>query len=219
MASNKLNQFYSNVFATGIVRPNRFEVFIFPPIGGGYSSLNSPSLLRHLSLVCESVEIPAQTISTMESRINGFPVIPLPYHLSYSNQLNLSFKLSEDYRERNMLLLWQDMIYSPGKGFSYYNEYVGSVIVRPMSPSNEVKQEFIFRNCFPVTIQELGFNWGSSNESLKQGVTFSFFSMETRAVSDSNTSAPLMWAGDNSPSISNMVNNVAGQGLNRIFNA
>jgi len=187
--ASKLDQFYSNVFQTGIARANRFEVFITPPTGAGYSSLNSSALLRHMSFVCESVEIPSQTLATAESKINGLPVIPVPYSFSYSNQINLTFKLSEDYRERNMLLLWQDLVYKPGRGFSYYNEYVGTIVVRPMNTSEKINQEFIFRNCFPTAVQELRYDWGSMNENLKQGVTFSFYSMETQTTTVRSTNS------------------------------
>jgi hypothetical protein len=194
----KLDQFYSSAWTTGIARPNRFEVIINFPSLGGITELNSQTLSRHLSFVCEQVEIPSQTIATAESRINGLPVIPIPYSFSYTNQLNLSFKLSENFIERKMLLLWQSLIYNPGSGFNYYNNYIGTILVRPMNAANVVKQEFLFRNCFPITIQDLQLNWGSNNESLKQGATFSFFSAEVRdTVSSSNSQSgnPLLISG------------------------
>ena len=189
---NLLDQFYSNVYQTGLVRPNRFEVQITPPTRGGYSSLNSSALLRHMTFVCEAVEIPSQNISTVESKINGLPVIPVPNFFSYTNTLNLTFKLSQDYRERNMLLLWQDLVYKPGRGFSYYNDYIGSIIVKPMDVQNKTYQEFIFRNCFPVTVQDLQYSWASNNEYMKQNVTFSFFSVEvqTTTVRSSTSGEP-----------------------------
>jgi hypothetical protein len=52
MATSKIDQFLANAFETGIARANRFEVFITPPSGKGFSSLNSSDLLRHLSLTC-----------------------------------------------------------------------------------------------------------------------------------------------------------------------
>lgn len=179
---NKLDQFYSSAWTSGIARANRFEVFITPPSAKGFSEVNNSNLLRHMTIVCEAINIPSQTIATTESRINGLPVIPLPYSFSYTNQLELSFKLSEDYRERNFFLAWQDLVYKPGLGFSYYNEYVGTIVMRPMNTANVVKQEFVFRNCFPVTVQDLQYGWGSNNENLKQGVTMSFFSQEVRNI-------------------------------------
>jgi len=192
---SKLDQFYSNVFSTGIVRPNRFEVFITPPSLGTperppSAALSSPTLARHLTFVCESVDIPSQNVGTVDYKVNGLIPIPIPNAFSYNNQLNMTFKLSSDYRERNMLIAWQDRIYRNGVGFSYYNEYLGTIIVRPMDTKNQVPQEFIFRNCFPITIQELQYNWGSTNENMKQGVTFSFLTMETQisSVRSSNSS-------------------------------
>lgn len=178
--ANLLNQFYSDVYQSGLAKPNRYEVYVTPPSASGFGSLNSLELLRHMSFVCESIDVPSQTVATAESKINGLPVIPVANGFSYNNQITMTFKLSEDYRERNMLLLWQDLVYRPGIGFSYYNEYVGSIVVRPMNSANQVIQEFIFRNCFPVAIQDLHFNWASNNENLKQGVTFAFFSVETQ---------------------------------------
>jgi hypothetical protein len=177
--ANKLSQFYSNFFGSGIAKPNKFEVMITPP-SSIYSSLNDPALLRHFTLTCESVSIPSQTLFTTEAKINGLPVIPLPYQINYGNTLSLTFKLSADYRERNAFLIWQDLIHKPGIGFSYYNDYIGTIAVRPLNHQEQPTQEFIFRNCFPTIINNLEYNWGANNDNLKQVVGFSFFTMETR---------------------------------------
>ena len=199
MATSKIDQFLANAFETGIARANRFEVFITPPSGKGFSSLNSSDLLRHLSLTCESVDIPGQTIATAELKINGLTVIPIPYSFSYTNQLTLTFKLSEDYRERNAMLAWQDLVFGNGRGFSYYNEYVGTIIVRPLDLKNNPIQEFIFRNCFPITVQDLSYNWGSVNENLKQSVTFSFYTMETETSSNRTSAVKPIYSGFPNP--------------------
>jgi len=186
--ASKLDQFYSDLARTGMARPTRFEVQITPPFNNKTktSALNSQDVLRHMTLTCESAELPSQSLATTEYKINGLPVIPLPYSFSYTNQLTLTFKLSEDYRERNMFLVWQDFVYRVGTGFSYYDEYIGTIILRPLNTANEVMQEFIFRNCFPITVQDLQYNWASVNENLKQVVTFSFFSMEAQSSSVRN---------------------------------
>jgi hypothetical protein len=193
--ASKLDQFLANAWETGIARANRFEVFITPPSSKGFSSLNSNELLRHLSLTCEAVEIPGQSITTAELKINGLTVIPVPYSFSYTNQINLTFKLSEDYRERNAMLAWQDLVFGNGRGFGYYNEYVGTITVRPLNTANEAIQEFIFRNCYPITIQDLGYNWASSNEALKQTVTFSFYTMETQTGSIRSSGTKPLYSG------------------------
>jgi hypothetical protein len=176
-----LNQFYSNLFATGIAKPNRFEVLVIPPPGSPVS-LNSAALLRQFSLTCEGVDIPSQSLATFEAKINGLPVIPMPYQLNYGNIVTLTFKLSSDYRERNAMLVWQSLVHRPGRGFSYYNEYVGTILVRPLDLQGNPVQEFVFRNCFPSVINDIQYNWASNNENIKQTVAFSFFSAETRTV-------------------------------------
>lgn len=178
-----INEFYSNLFQTGIAKPNKFEVHITPP--NSNAALGNSALLRHFSLTCESVDIPSQSLLTFEAKINGIPVIPLPYQLNYGNTVTLTFKLSSDYRERNAMLLWQSLVYRPGRGFSYYNEYVGTIVVRPLDLQGNPVQEFVFRNCFPSVINDIQYNWASNNENLKQTVAFSFFSAETRSISSS----------------------------------
>jgi hypothetical protein len=178
MISDKFNNFLSNTYAANIARANRFEVEITPPAKLGIDY----TLLRHLTFVTESVQIPSQTVATTESKVNGLPVIPMPYQFSYGNQLNMTFNLSQDYRERNLLLLWQNLVYKPlgglRQGFGYYNDYVGTIIVKALDYSNEVVQHFIFRNCFPSAVLDMSYNWGNS-EKMNQEVTFTFFSMET----------------------------------------
>lgn len=175
-SATRLDRFYSNLWKTGISRPERFDVLILPP---SKMAGSSQTIVKHLPFVCETVEIPSQTVATAEFKINGLPDVPIPYKFSFGNSINLSFKLSQDLRERNFLLTWQSKIYTP-LGFSYYNDYVGTIIVKPVAMDNTTQHEFIFRNCFPVAIQELGYNWGDANNNLKQGVTFSFFSAEVR---------------------------------------
>jgi hypothetical protein len=84
------------------------------------------------------------------------------------------------------MLVWQNLIYRPGRGFSYYNEYVGTVVVRPLDIQGNVVQEFIFRNCFPAIINDIQYNWAANNENIKQTVSFSFFAMETRSRTNQN---------------------------------
>lgn len=175
-----INEFYSNLFQTGIAKPNKFEVHITPP-----QKLGNNALLRHLTLTCESVDIPSQSLLTFEAKINGIPVIPMPYQLNYGNTVTLTFKLSSDYRERNAMLVWQSLIYQPGGGFSYYDTYIGTIVVRPLDLQGNPVQEFVFRNCFPSVINDIQYNWASNNEYLRQTVAFSFFSAETRPITNS----------------------------------
>jgi hypothetical protein len=194
--NDKFQQFLTNLFASSNARGNRYEVQIIPP-PSLYSVIpNMDYLLRLLTFTTETVEIPSQTVGTSESKINGLPVIPVASQFSFGNNLNITLNLSEDYRERNFLLLWQDLVYSgPGRssnqGFNYYDDYIGQILVKPLkyySGKNSESEQLdsnpamsvIFRNCFPVAIQELSFNWGASNDKLTQGVTFSFFSAETQ---------------------------------------
>ena len=193
VTNDKFQQFLTNIYAHGNARANRYLVEIVPP-AKLYGSIPNPDyFLRLLSFTTETVEIPSLTVATAESKINGLPVIPIPNQYSYSNILNMSMNLSEDYRERNFLLLWQDLVYSGSgrsvnQGFGYYDDYVGQILVKPLkyysgrsSPQEldaNPAMTIRFRNCFPSAIQELSYNWGTSDK-LTQGVTFSFHSVET----------------------------------------
>lgn len=188
MISNKFNQFLSNTYAAGIARANRFEVEItFPP------ALQLSSLARHMSFVAQAVTIPAQTLATTEVKLNGLIAIPMPYSFSYGNQLNMTFALSADYRERNAMLIWQNLIYSISgdkQGFGYYDEYAnGTIIVKALNYANDTVQRFIFRNCYPSAILETSYGWDNSDR-LNQEVTFTFFSVET-AISSGAENSPL----------------------------
>lgn len=191
MPSDKFQQFLANIYAHGNARANKFLVEITPP-----PKLGVPlESLRQLSFTTETVNIPSQTIATSELKINGLPIIPIPSQFSFGNSLDITFNLSEDYRERNIFTLWQNLVYSVGgKGFNYYNDYVGQIVVKPLKyysgkgePGNDDTPalSFIFRNCFPTALQELSYNWGTADK-LAQGVTFSFFSMETQVRTGAN---------------------------------
>lgn len=195
MASDKFQQFLTSIYGYGNARSNRYLVEITPP-----PKLRIPGdIIRQLSFTTESVEIPSQTVSTAEAKINGLPIMPMPNQFSFGNTINISFNLSEDYRERSFLTLWQNLVYSVSqKGFNYYNDYIGQIIVKPLkyyntsktngkngSDSNEA-MTLKFKNCFPVAIQELGFNWGPGDK-LVQGATFSFFTLEIESPNKAGT--------------------------------
>lgn len=184
--ANKIDLFYSDLFRSGLARPNRFEVIITPPVSSD-SLLHSQGLLRHLTISCESVELPSNVISTIDYKVNGLMPQSLPYSFSYGGTLDITFRLSEDYKERNFLLAWQNLIYTPVVGFKYYNEYQGTIVVRPLtyhqSQGEESNQEFVLYNCFPTTVQNLSYDQGMGNSYLKQTASFSFYYIETRKIS------------------------------------
>lgn len=182
----KIDQHLSNLYQSGIARLNRFEVEIFPPAIPG---LYTQPIIQSLKLACQSANIASQTIATFESQINGNPVFQLPYQFSFGNTLDLTFKLSTDFRERNIFLIWQNLIYSPGQGFSYYNEYLGTIVLYSLDLNLKQRQKVTFRNAFPVTIQDINFDWGADGYAT-QGISFSFYAAETEILDPERESNP-----------------------------
>ena len=129
----KINEFTSNLNATGYAKQDRFEVIINPPASqGGQSALgkllSGISLLggrvgevagiinglgdtidsNQLALRADSAELPGRSVQTLDNRYYG-PIRKSGYQANYIDT-TITFICSEDLREKLFFERWQDLI-------------------------------------------------------------------------------------------------------------
>ena len=176
----KVNNLAGSLSKSGVAQASHFEVYIFGSKAGGG---------RDLALRADSVNIPGRTIATTEHRfINYGPLSKVPYSQVYGD-LNVSFIMSEDMREKSFFEEWQNEMVNTGAFESertgswgstnaafnthYYDNYAGTVEVRQYGANGELRTIHKILDAYPVLIGEVGMDW-SSGELLKLQVTFAF---------------------------------------------
>jgi len=113
MSGNKFNlkNFVANMHETGFAKPAYFMVIITPP--NALRTDNTTSIPRTLSLRIESASLPTRNVLTHDQRYYG-PTRKIPYAY-LSQDLTLTVILSEDMREREFFMRWQDSILGPSR--------------------------------------------------------------------------------------------------------
>ena len=140
-----VNQFSAEIAKTGVARTSNFLV----EIGAPGNLLNEVS--RSMPLRIEQVSIPSRTLTTFTQNYYG-PPREIPYRYT-SSPVSLTILLSEDMREREFFMQWQDLfvgtrrvkqtnptaIYDCG----YFKECVGSVTIKQYgeSPSSQGRNQ------------------------------------------------------------------------------
>ena len=114
-----LNGFTSEINKTGIARPAYFMMVITPPNKLLLKDSKTADLSRGMSLRVEQSELPTRSILFHDQRYYG-PRRSIPY--GYNSQpLTMSIIMSEDYREREFFLRWQDMLLGLSRGHTSHN--------------------------------------------------------------------------------------------------
>ena len=96
-----VNQFSAEIAKTGVARTSNFLV----EIGAPGNLLNEVS--RSMPLRIEQVSIPSRTLTTFAQNYYG-PPREIPYRYT-SSPVSLTILLSEDMREREFFMQWQDL--------------------------------------------------------------------------------------------------------------
>jgi len=159
----------------GAARGNRFAVYIshpsksinnllrFDPVhflnnaisGEGHhvgDFINDP---RDMFLLCKSTTLPGKRISTTEATHNHH-LSKKPYS-SITDEVEMTFLLTNDYYIKNYFDLWQEMIVdTSGEHYKtmYKDEYVTDVTLQQLSNSNHIIPGYtiILENAYPIQV-------------------------------------------------------------------
>ena len=173
---NHINRMMSQVKRSNLFsRPYLYYVTITPPpkLLGGYSKQ-----IREISLNCETVSIPGQTIATKEHKTYG-----LKREFAYEKLLepiNMSFYLSDNLQEFHMLKKWQELMWDQGR-MGYYTDYIGTIIihqcsniVKPEGDDLKVMLEVKLIEAYPKTLSSLELGHGTQGAIQKVSTTINY---------------------------------------------
>jgi hypothetical protein len=166
MAGIKESQYYS--------RPNRFIVEIVPP--STLMQVVGDKAMRRLSFNAKSATLPGRSIEAGSVRYSGGYEHKKAIHSTYSD-LEVSFYLSEDLIEKEVMDAWQSLIFDPNYQISSYpDDYYGSVIVTKytVGKGNAPIASYTYHNAWPMNVQDVAQDWDSSSQIDVLPVQFSY---------------------------------------------
>ena len=189
-----ITDFTAELNKGGIARSDFFEVVFtsLPPKvvqSVNRSTLLGPSyftILDGLRFRAESVTVPQRAITPIEYKDYGAP-FKIGSTANYI-EIDVTFILSKDMRERNFFLAWQDVIAgdhrlkqtaSRGSSFDlgYFDDYKcdGIEIIHYEGDENKDSPSYItqLRDAYPLNVGPVTRSWASA-EIMKQVVTFTY---------------------------------------------
>ena len=186
-----ITNFTSEINDKGFARSDFFEVIFtgFPlkVVAAIEESTSPPTNVRtdFLSLRAESVTVPQRAITPIEYKDYGAP-FKIGSTANYI-EIDMTFILSSDMRERNFFLAWQDVIAgnhrlqsgnARGSSFDlgYFDEYkCDGIEIIHYEGGKEIAPSYItqLRDAYPLNVGVVTRSWASA-EILKQSVTFTY---------------------------------------------
>ena len=191
-----INNFSAEINSNGFARGDFFDVsftgFPIKVVAAIEGSTNPPTNVRSdfLTLRAESVTVPQRAITPIEYKDYG-----APYKIgSTANyiEIDVTFILSKNMRERNFFLAWQDVITGDhrlqtgnarGSSFDlgYFDDYKCDGIEIIHYKGDNVKEEVFsqpayvtqLRDAYPLNVGPVTRSWASA-EILKQQITFTY---------------------------------------------
>jgi hypothetical protein len=158
---------FKSSFRTELSRPNRFDVYLFPP-PGLYSEYN----MVQLAYRCEAAQLPGRTFATTDQRTYG-PVEKFPYLTTY-NDLDLTFIVSGDMEEKYFFDNWFEYINPKStNNYKYKEDYSTDLLINQYDLSNRLTYSARIIQAYPISINQLDLDW-STDGYHKLIVTFAY---------------------------------------------
>lgn len=159
----------------GLARTNRFILRIQPPdvLSGIFQNKLFTNTETHISIACESVTMPPQTLTTSDARTYG-SAYKLPWGRSYDT-FSTTFLVGTAGFERKLFDAWLDLIADPYTGdMRYHSEYNAkevSVFCVPLHVSENFETNSTFHwkayGAYPVSVAGHEFSHTSQDDVLK----------------------------------------------------
>ena len=104
----KINTMMDSILRNGVAHGNRYEMIILPP----RELTVDFAFLEQLSVRCSSISLPSKSLATQSNRLYG-PARNFPFEVTYAGEINATFILSADLRERQFFDAWLNYICNP----------------------------------------------------------------------------------------------------------
>jgi hypothetical protein len=165
-----INEFRAS-FKEELAKPSRFRVRLIPL--GVTPILNQILDDRTLTFRCESASLPGRSIATADHRIYG-PTEKYPYQSIYDD-ISLTFICTDSMLEKKFFDQWMEII-NPQTNWnmSYKSDYAMNVQIEQYDNADNVTYAIELVDAFPLSVNELGLDWSSTDSYHKLSVTFAY---------------------------------------------
>ena len=170
----------------GYATQSRYEVVLHAPTGrrGNQNLLNifsqvmqedtKQGVARRAGLRCSQISIPSRTMQTVEDVNIYGPVRQIAQGVTYAD-LNATFQLSQDLKERKLFETWQRCAYNPQTwAMEYYDSYTGSIDIYQLDTNDRRRYGVRLVECFPKSVQPSLLDYGTPNSLQTMQVTFAY---------------------------------------------
>lgn len=198
--SFNISEFSAQLNKYGVAKDNLFFVTITPPDLG----VDMPA--QDLRFFCNSVSLPALTVTTSDIKTQGYGVAEKrPTGLPLDN-LNTVFMVDSTYKVKEFFHRWVQTIvnFDNSKGYNYeYNRmlpyeiaykdrYVGKIEIIVYSYNdNSIKYTYKFGNAYPVALGEVTTSWNNNDSIMTMPVQFAYDTYEVDGLGQSMKSSRL----------------------------
>jgi len=161
---NGIDTLVAMIVNKNLAYPFRYEI--------SFDTADALSNLR-LAVSCENIVMPGKNISTQEIKTHG-PVDEMPYEVSYSGDVEATFKVAGDYFERNFFDAWQNQIIDPKtNNLGYKDQYSCNIQITQLDLQDQPIYHLILEDAFPKTIGPV--EVGDDREGIqRQQIGFSY---------------------------------------------
>jgi hypothetical protein len=174
-----INSMMDSILQSGVAHGNRYEMIILPP----RELTVDFSFLQQLSVRCSSISIPSKSLATQSNRLYG-PARNFPFEMTYPGELNATFILSADLRERQFFDAWLDYICNPQDfKMEYYDNYVTEIQINALNRDDGFYHVCTLEEAYPKSVGEIQLGYDKDGDLMQQEVSFHFRKFRSDYVS------------------------------------
>lgn len=180
----------NKIVGNGLASPNRYWVSFNLPAGvtpsnfvdndegvseavKGGAPIGFSRSIGDIGFMCAQMSFPGRSLMTVEHRHVGTP-FRMPYSAEYGD-VNFTFNLSSDMRERKYFELWQQSIVNVGmNSLNFYKDYVMPVHLMQLDKQGNVTYQVTLVEAYPIRIDDVNNSYASSNEVSQCTVTMAY---------------------------------------------
>jgi len=193
-------------------QPTRFEFHIPQLPLLIHQSINPTEHRRKFQFAVENVFFPGRNISSEPIKIAG-PVDEIPYEATYSGDLDITVRVSGDFREKVLFETWQDIVVNQKtQNLNYPDNYRCEAYVEALNLSNEKIYKIKLTDVWPKSVGRVSVGQGLFNSVATMQIQLAFRRYFVVYSDDRNNIGDLPYQGRNSRFIQDKIQQLINEG-------
>lgn len=169
-----ISEFVSKL-KNGGARPTLFEVTV--ALKGDDASSQTGDASEQFKYLCKGIEIPASNLGFATVNYFGRP-IKYPGNRTFDDFTTIIVN-DEGYTIRNKIENWLEKLNSHSNNLRDTNyisksNYICDMTVQTYVKTGGTDQKYVFKNCFPTSLEPIDLSWEQNDTIMEFGVTWSY---------------------------------------------